>query len=532
MNIDSIVDVEVLRSYLHETTMRLQAAAQMGLELAQQNGKLCERLQALEEGQSEMRQWMGLVERDRRWMQEQSLCIDQVRASIAELTAKAEGYKSHREASGLRVERLDRAVEKMKEDIESLAQAADTAVSRRKWAADTAATHRSLNGVADKVAMLDARLAEMQTLVDAADGRHRSQTTEFSRAIGAAMQQMQEIGEERDEAQLQIDSVASNQREIERSLQSVIHEYNSMLNNHEQAIRALGERQAVLETQAAAAVGDGEKQRHAGRRQPRLQPQKNHPSASAPPQHQQYESIGDILEADRLDSMMTAMMMYPDKRRVSGTRDSCADGLDLSFPSPPLSTTSADCYHSHTLPNNYSLHQELGETTPVLERSPMRKATSVVGTSNEPRRKLSPQPPPPRLRARNSSFSRLAEIGLMNKPQHNHHHHQHASLAQMILVSPTRPAATSGFSNIISTTSHVGVGWGNYWEARRHRLQFDIQKRFGLPTSASETSTSSSRAAGAASVASTAPKSPADINDNPTTSAVVDGNVESLDIQD
>ncbi|KAJ2490325.1 hypothetical protein GGI11_009211, partial [Coemansia sp. RSA 2049] len=326
--------------------------------------------------------------------------------------------------------------------------------------------------------MLDARLAEMQALVDAADGRHRSQTTELSRAIGAAMQQMQDIGEERDEAQLQIDSVASNQREIERSLQSVIHEYNSMLNDHEQAIRTLGERQAVMETQAAAAaaaVGDGEKQRHASRRQQRLQPQRNHPPASAPPQQLQYESIGDILETDRLDSMMTAMMMYPDKRRASGTRDSSADGLDLSFPSPPLSTTSADCYHHQTLPNNYSLHQELGETTLVLDRSPMRKATSVVGTSNEPRRKLSP---PPRLRARNSSFSRLAEIDLMNKTQHNQHQQQHASLAQMILVSPTRPAAASGFSNIISTTSHVGVGWGNYWEARRHRLQFDIQKRF------------------------------------------------------
>ncbi|KAJ2761536.1 hypothetical protein H4S06_001152, partial [Coemansia sp. BCRC 34490] len=506
-------------------------AAQMGLELAQQNGKLCERLQALEEGQSEMRQWMGLVERDRRWMQEQSLCIDQVRASIAELTAKAEGYRSHREASSLRVERLDGAVAKMKEDIECLAQAADSAVSRRKWAADTAATHRSLNGVADKVAMLDARLAEMQALVDAADGRHRSQTTELSRAIGAAMQQMQEIGEERDEAQLQIDSVASNQREIERSLQSVIHEYNSMLNDHEQAIRTLGERQAVMETQAAAAaaVGDGEKQRHASRRQQRLQPQKNHSPASAPPQQLQYESIGDILETDRLDSMMTAMMMYPDKRQVSDTRDSSADGLDLSFPSPPLSTTSADCYHHQTLPNNYSLHQELGDTTLVLERSPMRKATSVVGTSNEPRRKPSP---PPRLRARNSSFSRLAEIDLMNKTQHNHRH-QHASLAQMILVSPTRPAAASGFSNIISTTSHVGVGWGNYWEARRHRLQFDIQKRFGLPTSASEASASSSTAAGAAaSVASTAPKSPAHANDNPAASATVDGNVGSLDIQD
>ncbi|KAJ2215958.1 hypothetical protein IW140_002473 [Coemansia sp. RSA 1813] len=485
-DIDSIADVEVLRAYLHETTRRLQTAAQMGLELAQQNVALQERLHSLEAGQSDMQQRMALMERDRRWMQEQSLRVDQVRASLSELTAKTDGSRSRRESSDQKVDRLDYIVEKLKEDVDSLRQAMDSSVTVRKWTAETTTTQRAINDVFDKVAMLDARLTEMQDQVVVSDGRHRSHTAELSRTIGDAIRQVQGIAEERSEAQAQIDSVASNQREIERSLQSVIHEYNAMLNDHEQAIRSLGESQSVLEAQS---VLDSDAHQCAGlpplpmrntsasrrtrvaaaspsrgaaycssnatgieglssRRQSHFQKANPNP---ARPSLQQCESLDDIFANDRIDS-------YTDTPRRSDPSGGGGGAAELgALPSPPLSTSSSSAEQS-----SLALHTAIESM--MLERTPLRKAASVVGTSNEPR---------PRLRPRVSSFSKLADFS--DKTQQN------TSLAQ-ILVSPTR--LSSGFSNIISTTSHVGVGWGNYWEARRHRLQFDIQKRLGLSASA------------------------------------------------
>ncbi|KAJ1857140.1 hypothetical protein LPJ73_002092 [Coemansia sp. RSA 2703] len=109
--------------------------------------------------------------------------------------------------------------------------------------------------------------------------------------------------------------------------------------------------------------------------------------------------------------------------------------------SPPLSTTSAEIPSISTLPS-------MAHT---------RKAASVIGTPGDR--------PKQRMRPRMSSFSKLGSPAT-NPPS----------------MSPTRLA---GFGNIISTTSHVGVGWDNYWQARRHRLQFDIQRRLGLSASAS-----------------------------------------------
>ncbi|KAJ2853686.1 hypothetical protein GGI22_004772 [Coemansia erecta] len=286
--------------------------------------------------------------------------------------------------------------------------------------------------------MLDARLVEMQSQVSVFDGRHRSQTTELSRTLGETMRQVQEIAELRNEAQEQIDSVASNQRNIEQSLQSVIHEYNAMLNDHEQAIRLLGESQSMLEAQSAVG-GARLPARNAtrpdvSRKQSRFQ--RTYPNSAHPSLHQ-CESLDDIFASDnayRLNDASGSSCSPPTER--GGT----------ALPSPPLSTAAA---------------AEAEAEAPVrFEGTPLRKAASVVGTPNKPR-----------VRPRVSSFSKLT-----TNPKQN------TTLAQ-ILVSPTR--MSSGFSNIISTTSHVGVGWGNYWEARRHRLQFDIQKRFGLPAATS-----------------------------------------------
>ncbi|KAJ1893095.1 hypothetical protein LPJ81_005431 [Coemansia sp. IMI 209127] len=421
----------------------------MGLELAHQNAALQERLQSLEADQSDMHQRMGLIERDRRWMQEQSLRVDQIRATLNELVTKADGTRSRRESSDQRVDHLDYIVEKLKEDVESLAQTVDSSVSMRKWTAESGATHRAIDDVSDKVAMLDARLVEMEGQVSVFDGRHRSQTTELSRTLGETMRQVQEIAELRNEAQVQIDSVASNQRNIEQSLQSVIYEYNAMLNDHEQAIRLLGESQSMLEVQSAVGArplpARNATRSDVSRKQSRFQ--RTYPN-SARPSLQQCESLDDIFANDRacqssgtsgssLDDIFANDRAY----RSNGTSgSSCpppppAGSGVTALPSPPLSTSPASAVR--------------------FEGTPLRKAASVVGTPNKPR-----------VRPRVSSFSKLT-----TNPKQN-------TTRAQILVSPTRMA--SGFSNIISTTSHVGVGWGNYWEARRHRLQFDIQKRFGL----------------------------------------------------
>ncbi|KAJ2252715.1 hypothetical protein GGI13_003119 [Coemansia sp. RSA 455] len=85
----------------------------------------------------------------------------------------------------------------------------------------------------------------------------------------------------------------------------------------------------------------------------------------------------------------------------------------------------------------------------------LRKAASVAGAPSASGSRSRSRP-----RQRVSSFSRIAAP-----------------------TSPTR-AAAGGLSTILSSSAHVGVGWGNYWEARRHRLQFDIQKRLAMSASA------------------------------------------------
>ncbi|KAJ2560011.1 hypothetical protein EV175_000012 [Coemansia sp. RSA 1933] len=384
----------------------------------------------MEEEQNDMQQRIAVIERERRWMQEQSLRVDQMRVSVNDLVARTDGSRSRRESSDQKIGQLDYAVEKLKEDMEALAQMAESCVPARKWTAETNIMRRALGDVTDRVAVLDGRVAEMQGQVTATDGRHRSQATELARSIGETMRQAQEIAELRNEAQLQIDTVASNQRSIEQSLQSVIHEYNAMLNDHEQAIRALGENQSMHGTQQQCTVRTTRKQsmrRSAppapGRKQARVVAAR---SCSPPPEQQEGESLDDIFANDHNSRALP--------------------------PSPPLSTSSAE---QSSVALNMAVEEAMG-----LGHMPLRKAVSVVGTSNEPR---------PRQRPRISSFSRPAAASS-------------DSMAH-VLVSPAR--MTGGFSNIISTTSHVGVGWGNYWEARRHRLQFDIQKRFGLSATVS-----------------------------------------------
>ncbi|KAJ2798536.1 hypothetical protein H4R20_004786 [Coemansia guatemalensis] len=142
---DNTEDADALRSQLHEATTQLQAAAHMGLELVEQNQEMRQRLASMEEMHEDLKQRLGLVERDRRWMQDHFLRIDQLRASVNELVSQADSARNRRASDDQRLGRLDYAVDKLREDLDSLAQTVDRNTLPRRLASEMAAAHRALS---------------------------------------------------------------------------------------------------------------------------------------------------------------------------------------------------------------------------------------------------------------------------------------------------------------------------------------------------------------------------------------------------
>ncbi|KAI9500336.1 hypothetical protein BX070DRAFT_237729 [Coemansia spiralis] len=379
-SINSITDIEVLRGYLHETTQRLQTAAQMGLELAQQNSALQSRLGAIEQTQDDMRQRLALVERDRRWMQDQSLRVDQIKASLNDIILKANGSRSHR--CDQQIDRLDYAIEKLKDDINAVAQTLESVVSTRKWTTEMSAARKSLAELTDKVATLEVRLKEVQEQANTTETRHRSHHAELTRCLNENTQNIQTISEERSEAQAHINSVASHQRDIEQSLQSVIHEYNAMLNEHEQAIRVLSESHALLEAQTMAHHAHSSQYYTnsstpstltpgIGKYQQILPARYSITPVSGTPKHsstykKRDSGIGDVQtkrppmkQCESLDDIFAN-----DQHDASKQKEQLG-----AFPSPPLSTAGEPILDLS-----------------VLGRTPVRKAASVIGTPSKTKR--------------------------------------------------------------------------------------------------------------------------------------------------
>ncbi|KAI8319675.1 hypothetical protein GQ54DRAFT_329531 [Martensiomyces pterosporus] len=498
-NIDDIDDIELLRTYLRDTTQQLQTAAQMGLGLAQQNQTLRERLDAVAQEQEDLHQRLSLMERDRRWMQDQSLRVDQVRESLNELALRVDGGRSRRLSVDQQMDALHAMVEKMREDVDAVVVALEES-RMRKWAGEVSALQRALAEVKDNIAALGSRNIELSDKADSAEMRHRAQHAEISRALSDLSARMDVSVNEQNETRAQIDWAAARQGDMEQSLKSVISEYNAMLNEHEQTIRILGESQAVLESQAAIRDRRTSDLFHpAALFTPSPQPMAalNAPASAGPrgrrskvPGHTEEEeedddevlfvgqqkpkkdsgvgeSLGDIFANDaspfyepyqptasaaaasgalRITAPSTAMAKAQQQQKAE-------DEHDAAFPSPPL-----------------SLSQEL-DPSPISEHLlrvsstlPSRKAASVIGAPNKPKT---------RSRPRNSSFSKAVQStgGAGSVLLHDGYERQ--------AVSPSK--AASGFGGIISSSAHVGLGWGNYWEARRHRLRFDIQQRLGLP---------------------------------------------------
>ncbi|KAJ1723667.1 hypothetical protein LPJ53_001999 [Coemansia erecta] len=436
---DTITDIEVLRSYLRDTTQSLHSAAQMGISLAQQNQALQTRLSELTQDHQDLRQRLALIEHDRKWLQQQSLRVDQIRATLNELQTKHERTE-RRMASDQRVNSVQSALDVLREDFDLLARNVEEERRSRRKDSDLAAVSKSVNANKAAINHLRAQIGELSEIVDMGDAKSRAFSTETQRALAEIGQRFGGLEEVQQEAQRNIHEVAEHQGKIEQSLESVIVEYNTMLNEHEQAIRILGDSQSVLESQlpmgrpgytlqdTLAHASTRPRNTGRGNRATSAQPvgSRNGPSvAFAPPPFpiKGGESLDNIFAADE------GVSMVPVRAEAS---------LPLS---PPLSTTSTDISPISALPS-------MAHT---------RKAASVIGTPGDR--------PKQRTRPRMSSFSKLVSPA-RSAPS----------------MSPTRLA---GFGNIISTTAHVGVGWGNYWQARRHRLQFDIQRRLGLSASAS-----------------------------------------------
>ncbi|KAJ2891762.1 hypothetical protein GGI21_005773, partial [Coemansia aciculifera] len=250
-SIDSIASVDDLRAQLRDTTVRLQSAARMGIDLAAQNQALTAKLSGMSQEQEDLRQRLDLVERDRRWMQDQSLRVDQVRATLNDVLAKTDGNRSRHVATDSRIDGLAAEVAKLRDRAEEQAHALDSVASVRKWAAEVSAIQRTLVDVQNAVASQGSRLNELHESVTKCESRRRTHTNETARALTELSGRTSSTEALQRETQAQMDWVASHQRELQESLHSVVREYNTMLNEHEQAIRILGDSHAVLESQVA-----------------------------------------------------------------------------------------------------------------------------------------------------------------------------------------------------------------------------------------------------------------------------------------
>ncbi|PIA15725.1 hypothetical protein COEREDRAFT_81844 [Coemansia reversa NRRL 1564] len=487
---DDTEDTDTLRLQLHDATTQLQAAAHMGLELVEQNQEMRQRLANMEEMHEDLKQRLGLVERDRRWMQDHFLRVDQLRASVNELVHQADSARTRRAVNDQRLGSLDYAVDKLREDLDSLVQTVDRNTLPRRLVSEMATAHRSLNDMKDNAASQDARINELYERTGCLETRQRSQHAEVMRyntEVDGRILQMEGL---QDEAQGQSRLLESELKELEHSLRTIVSEYCSMLHDHEQTIRVLGDAQASLESQHLA-LADKHDLVCSGHPMPHYNSSYTYSATTGggfanalqtPETAGRIGHSGDrrvrrngkaILKSESDEDIVSlALAQTPDgllaqkrtsTKRVKVKRDSAigegkedigeclgdifandavTENSSVLFPSPPMSMAGE-------IGSDSSTTQPLQFIT-SLSTTP-RKAASVIGTN------CGRSPTRARMRPRVSSFSRL----------------ENSVVSPFKLPSP-------GFGRMISTQSHVGLGWGNYWEARRHRLQFNIQTRLGL----------------------------------------------------
>ncbi|KAJ2684800.1 hypothetical protein IWW39_004693 [Coemansia spiralis] len=448
-SIDSIDSVDELRAQLRDTTARLQSAARIGIDLATQNQALTSMLDDLAREQEDLRRRLDLVERD-------------LRASLDDLLAKADSNRSRHIATDSRIDGLGAIVTKLRDEVDEQAHALDSVSSVRKWAGEISAIQRALADAQGAISSQGLRLSELSDSVTKCESRRRSHAAETSRVLAELTSHSSSSDALQREFQAQVDWVASHQRELQDSLQSVIHEYNTMLNEHEQAIRILGESHAVLESQVAHSSQPYDLHTPVSLRSSRgaeslLTPcsmpnsarQKTRPAAIP------VNTIGAHMgnDGDHYPDVFASPSVTARHKGAAASQRGRDSGLGVA-PQPPAQRGEVlgDIFANDTMVNHRGSLESIDEGE-FPSTATLRKAASVAGAPSASGGRSRSRP-----RQRNSSFSRA--------------------------TAPTSPTRAGGLGTILSTSAHVGLGWGNYWEARRHRLQFDIQKRLGLPAAA------------------------------------------------
>ncbi|KAJ2319358.1 hypothetical protein GGI00_006422, partial [Coemansia sp. RSA 2681] len=321
------------------------------------------------------------------------------------------------------------------------------------------------------------RLTEVDENVTKNESRRRTQAIENMRVLSELSGRVSSSEALQRETQAQMDWVSSHQRELQESLQSVVREYNTMLNEHEQAIRILGDSHAVLESQvclsqqsSSTAIhtpmsirnkgsggGGGSSLPTPASSAPRIARQNPRTATESPVEESHYSGA--------LNSPITPATAPASTARPNGVAAGRRRNRDSGIYTVPVMRGESlgdifanDTMTSHNDDNN---GLEIADRAVVLPPAAVsRKAASVAGAPSASGERSNRG----RSRPRNSSFSR----------------------DRVAPTSPTRMAGGGGggLGNILSSSAHVGVGWGNYWEARRHRLQFDIQKRLSISAAA------------------------------------------------
>ncbi|KAJ2393110.1 hypothetical protein H4S02_000403 [Coemansia sp. RSA 2611] len=231
-------EADTLRQQLHQTTAQLEAAAHMGLELAQHNDALQHRLSQIESSHEDLVLRLRVMERDQRWMHEQSLRVDQMRGSLNELSTLVDQERSRRLAGEQRLGQVDGAVARVREDVDALAQAVESGAPR-KWTVEATAIQRVLGELRGSVDALDARQSELDERVGRAETRARGQLAESRRHQSAADRRVALIEEAHGEAQAQAAWLAAQHDGLAQQLAQLSTAYAATLDDHEQSIRSL-----------------------------------------------------------------------------------------------------------------------------------------------------------------------------------------------------------------------------------------------------------------------------------------------------
>ncbi|ORX74311.1 hypothetical protein DL89DRAFT_13684 [Linderina pennispora] len=235
---DQIDDVTELRAILRETTARLQTAAQMGLSLATQNHALQQRLETFEHEKDELHQRLALIERDRRRMQDQSLLVDQLRETLVELQSKYSGRQQRRVSVDARVDRVERSVDAVREELDGL-QAAMADVDGMRWRSERQQLAKAVQGVKDDVEAAECRIDDVHAKAAENEQRQASRHADVARRIADLQRQIDALAEMGVRCQEQIEWTAQAQASVEHEIRAAVAECNEMVGGHEAAIRAL-----------------------------------------------------------------------------------------------------------------------------------------------------------------------------------------------------------------------------------------------------------------------------------------------------